>query len=290
MSEDQNIPAEEPAEDGQQSTGENPPSFTESQPPTNYQLQTEKMEVHHPHHVTHKKKWTEYLLEFFMLFLAVFCGFIAENIREHAVEERREKQYMRSLVQDLQSDTTNMTETLQLGANMFNKLDTFINALNSERPDTNVQLLYRMAIQSGRIVASPFEDRTSSQLKSSGSMRLIKSDDLSDSIRSYWELVKVEDEISSRMVDIQEKITDVGIHIFHNKYFIKRDPASRLGFGVMVSPGAKLLTTDNNLLAQMSNRLSGRRNVLNNYLFNLQEARYLAIRLISLIQKEYHLE
>lgn len=30
------------------------------------------MEAHHPHHVTPKKKWTEYLLEFFMLFLAVF--------------------------------------------------------------------------------------------------------------------------------------------------------------------------------------------------------------------------
>lgn len=30
------------------------------------------MEVHHPHHVTHKKKWSEYLLEFFMLFLPCF--------------------------------------------------------------------------------------------------------------------------------------------------------------------------------------------------------------------------
>ena len=30
--------------------------------------ETENMEVHkHPHHVTHKKKWAEYLLEFFML-------------------------------------------------------------------------------------------------------------------------------------------------------------------------------------------------------------------------------
>jgi len=45
------------------------------------------MEVHkHPHHVTHKKKWTEYLLEFFMLFLAVFLGFVADNIRENSVE------------------------------------------------------------------------------------------------------------------------------------------------------------------------------------------------------------
>ncbi len=37
--------------------------------------QTKNMEVHkHPHHVTHKKKWGEYLLEFFMLFFAVFLG------------------------------------------------------------------------------------------------------------------------------------------------------------------------------------------------------------------------
>ena len=44
------------------------------------------METHHPHHVTHKKKWAEYLLEFFMLFLAVFLGFVAENVRENITE------------------------------------------------------------------------------------------------------------------------------------------------------------------------------------------------------------
>jgi len=38
--------------------------------------ETENMEVHkHPHHVMHKKKWGEYVLEFLMLFLAVFLGF-----------------------------------------------------------------------------------------------------------------------------------------------------------------------------------------------------------------------
>ena len=57
----------------------------------NDQSSTENMEVHkHPHHITHKKKWGEYLLEFFMLFLAVFLGFVAENFREHQVEHQRE--------------------------------------------------------------------------------------------------------------------------------------------------------------------------------------------------------
>lgn len=41
------------------------------------------MEVHHPHHPTHKKKWSEYITEFVMLFAAVTLGFlqkITENI------------------------------------------------------------------------------------------------------------------------------------------------------------------------------------------------------------------
>jgi len=39
------------------------------------------MEVHRHAH-TDRKKWTHYLWEFLMLFLAVFCGFLAENQRE----------------------------------------------------------------------------------------------------------------------------------------------------------------------------------------------------------------
>ena len=72
----------------------------------NKNQEIENMEVHkHPHHVTHKKKWSEYLLEFLMLFLAVFLGFLAENIREDNVERHREKQYIVSLLHDLEYDT-----------------------------------------------------------------------------------------------------------------------------------------------------------------------------------------
>lgn len=53
------------------------------------------MEVHkHPNHVSHPKKWFEYVLEFIMLFLAVYLGFVAENIRESSSEYLKEKQYI----------------------------------------------------------------------------------------------------------------------------------------------------------------------------------------------------
>src|SRR6266540_1738543 len=83
--------------------------------PINQIQETENMEVHkHPHHVTHKKKWGEYLLEFLMLFLAVFLGFIAENQREHIVEHQREKKFARRLLSDLRHDSLFFETRIQL--------------------------------------------------------------------------------------------------------------------------------------------------------------------------------
>jgi hypothetical protein len=59
------------------------------------------MEVHHHAH-TFRKKWTHYFWEFLMLFLAVFCGFLAEYQLEHKIEKNREKQFMKSTLVDLQ--------------------------------------------------------------------------------------------------------------------------------------------------------------------------------------------
>jgi hypothetical protein len=56
------------------------------------------MEVH-THSHTAPKKWTHYLWEFLMLFLAVFCGFLAENIREQSVERHRENQFIQSFIE-----------------------------------------------------------------------------------------------------------------------------------------------------------------------------------------------
>src|SRR5215204_169750 len=109
MGEEQNIPENKgriisTVNNENNSPGENVLTPQQTVPIT--QSESPVMEVHkHPHHVTHKKKWGEYLLEFFMLFLAVFLGFVAENVRENGVERHREQEYMQSLLNDLKSDT-----------------------------------------------------------------------------------------------------------------------------------------------------------------------------------------
>src|SRR5215211_4115796 len=63
------------------------------------------MEVH-THQHSPRKKWTHYFWEFLMLFVAVFCGFLAENIREHSVERHREKEFAKALYAELLDDST----------------------------------------------------------------------------------------------------------------------------------------------------------------------------------------
>lgn len=83
----------------------------ENPEPVDLKLSTEEtMEVHHHAHVHEKKKWKEYIFQFFMLFLAVFCGFLAEYQLEHLIEKNREKQYMSSFIHDLKNDTLNLYE------------------------------------------------------------------------------------------------------------------------------------------------------------------------------------
>ena len=57
--------------------------------------------MHTPTHQEKNARLTEragthYLREFLMLFLAVFCGILAEYQLEHTIEKDREKQYIRS--------------------------------------------------------------------------------------------------------------------------------------------------------------------------------------------------
>ena len=147
----------------------------------------DNMEVHkHPHHVTHKKKWAEYLLEFFMLFLAVFLGFLAENWREESVEHKREKQYMQSFIYDLQNDTTNLNYGFPLKVQRINAIDSVF-LFFEEHPDV-IKIPGKVYRQMRRTLWDRHYRRNSTtidQLKNAGGMRLIQKKNIADSIAAY---------------------------------------------------------------------------------------------------------
>src|SRR6478736_4232986 len=101
------------------------------------------MEVHHHSHSS-RKKWTHYFWEFFMLFLAVFCGFLAENLREHFIENKRENQFIRSYIEDLKTDLNTLNLQIPLFKEKINKIDSLVNCLSQASPTkgSNKSYLY----------------------------------------------------------------------------------------------------------------------------------------------------
>lgn len=96
---------------------------------TDNKTETKNMEVYHHQH-TERKKFKHYLFEFFMLFLAVFCGFLAEYQLEHVIEHQKEKQYIESLISDLQDDVKSLDLQIDDEQRGIGELDSLIYLLN----------------------------------------------------------------------------------------------------------------------------------------------------------------
>jgi len=149
------------------------------------------MEVHQHGHVHEKVKWKEYVFQFLMLFLAVFLGSLAENKREHGIENEKEKEYMRSLVTDLENDSSITNLYSSSIFEQVRKIDTLQDLLSSD-PDKNsaqIKKCYDLSYFI-RVYYTVFFNERISQLISSGNMRLIKTKGVADSILEYYNGIK----------------------------------------------------------------------------------------------------
>jgi len=244
------------------------------------------MEVHHHAH-TERKKFTHYLWEFLMLFLAVFCGFLAENQREHLVEHNREKQFMISLVEDLETDTTELQKAIRRADSTGKYADSALYYLLSYKFSSEIDAhfteLFTIAGQRLTLINT---DRTSSQLKNSGAMRLIRNKKVVTDIIKYW-----------RAID-ESNIT-------LERYLIYRNAGRELSFKLFIGPqvyqrgyhlpadsvrSLKVFDTDVKKWDELINLVTITGGVARNgHLTNLKNQYEMAVRLIALINKEYHL-
>ena len=145
------------------------------------------MEVHaHTH--TERKKWTHYLWEFLMLFLAVFCGFLAENQREHMIEHQREKQFARQLLDDLRTDSlffvkrmASMEKIMKMHRQFFQLMTGPVKPSDKDILSNCLPLLYTFDVQ--------VTTATYNQMKTSGSLRYIQDEELRNTLQQYYEVL-----------------------------------------------------------------------------------------------------
>ena len=154
--------------------------------------ETENMETHAQElHKAPGHGLKHYLFEFLMLFLAVFCGFLAENFREHKVEGERGKQYIHSFCEDLKADTTNINHQvneLMLQDIALGKIFECFDSITQKASST--ECLKEIILNSQGFTDFIYTDRTIQQLKYAGGLRLIQDKQIADSIIKYDEYVR----------------------------------------------------------------------------------------------------
>lgn len=244
------------------------------------------MEVHHHPDLHHEKKWKDYLFEFIMLFLAVFCGFIAENIRENSVERHREKEYIQSFISDLKNDTIEMRYTINQVASDNTGMDSLVHLAkeNLSEPQ-NIRLFYYYLINYG--IHSPsisWNNGTVQQLKNAGGLRLIRRSHAADSIMKY-DVVKGQIDGQGKIVDnVTQATLDASDHLIDWTVFKGRNAGDLLSLNptpAFVQDKARQQFFFNKIVKKQATGMFYRR--------DLEEQFQNAISLLSFLQKEYHL-
>ena len=249
------------------------------------------MEVHHHAH-TARKKWTHYLWEFLMLFLAVFCGFLAENQREHIVEKKRAKEYARSLVHDLSNDTSQLSAFMKRVPFFVAKYDSFLLLQRNLKTASTGQLYYYSSFVN---TMTDFTSNVSTldQIKNSGSLRYFDPP-IQDKISEYARLVDRNKDYKPFAVPIHERAVTLGSKIFDGEvfyydYLFDPEKQSRRPTDSFMHSNPPLINSDPALMKEFSNAIIAKRKaelvMLNVY---YKPAFDKAVELIGLLSEKYH--
>ena len=247
------------------------------------------MEVHHHPHAG-KKNLKAYLLEGFMIFIAVMLGFFAENLRERITDNRRLHEYIGSMVNDLQGDPAMYDSCITFNLAHCRMIDTIITSIKQKKDNTS-EIYYRARqLTMGSSVLSP-DAKTFDQMKSNGGLRLIHQQMIADNIASYYQWMKKFDYWSDLQRQRINDIIHVNDRIFDGSVFfsilkgMENNPGTR-------NPGINpaLISTDApvvNSVFMCYQYYYGMLQLMNQraLLASVQAA-----RLIALLKKEYRME
>ena len=238
------------------------------------------MEVHaHTH--TARKKWTHYFWEFLMLFLAVFCGFLAEYQLEHKIEKERGRQYIRSFYNDLKTDTAEfgiLIAKYENKKNVFSKrfdcYDSFFGQIDSPVP-----CVVDLVNNSRGFPDFVNADQTLLQLKNAGGLRLLNQAD-ADSVLDYDKDVRLFIKFETTgFQERQYRIRELLYSIINYKNIASQKENPQIPF---------LITSDPEKINEFFVMLDEYANASNSHLHSLIKLKLKAAGLIFYFKHKYH--
>jgi hypothetical protein len=238
------------------------------------------MEVHHHTH-TGRKRFLNYFWEFIMLFLAVFCGFLAEYQLEHRIEKERARQYIRSFYDDLKSDTAQFSSLIadysRRFANIEKRKECYITIKKDPTADQCLENIFNSASGFYDLITS---DQTLLQLKNAGGFRLLDRSD-ADSILGYDNMIRLY--VRNETTGFQQ-----------NQYFIRQTIFALRNYATAAMPGDSsnriLFSHDPQLLNTFFNSLERWLMVSLGMFERLVQLKKQATGLIDYFKNKYHLK
>lgn len=188
-----------------------------------------------------------------MLFLAVYLGFLVENLREHRIEQKRADKYVESFYEDLKTDTAKLNRVIGLETRRATRLLIFKSCYDSlmqnQSPHSFLEIIKNTSYNNG---FGP-EQRTINQLTNAGGFRLLKEED-ADSIASYIQRCNV---IENFEKTVYQQTQD-NIRTIFNR-FIDFSANATLNPNLLESPGLFIESTTVPLMAESN------KNMINEY-------------------------
>lgn len=247
---------------------------------------SQEMEVHVKHKEHKEFNYKVFLYEFFIIFFAVSVSFFVENIRENYIEHHKEMQYVKSLVDDVKLDTAQLTRLIKYNKNQVEGIDSLLKVMkkpNNKNKESEIYVYSFHYLFSANFFAHT--DRTISQLKNAGGLRLIESKASSDSIIAYdgsTHDIELNGEYCMKLFYdisvIQKQLLDYSI-------------VNTSNFSVSITDGnLKLLTNDQKTIDLYFNNAVYYSIVLNSYKNKLIDLKKQAVYLLEILHKEYELD
>jgi hypothetical protein len=254
------------------------------------------MEVHHHPDLHHKaKKWKEYLLEFLMIFLAVTLGFFAESFREHILDKEKEKQSIESIIKSIASDTVQLINIESANKRALMYMDKLLELKDSDITMPEAKIKFYSNISKGVYYDIYFRsnDAAFQQLQSTGSLRLIKNQHITDSLFQYQQytslILRQESDHYFFTKNVWNEVSELIDVTFLRDTKNKIDMTSN---SVVIQPVGKnlLLNYDKKALDVLYNNVAALAATTGGYMILIHLQLLYGRNLIGLLKNEYHIE
>lgn len=230
-----------------------------------------------------------------MLFLAVFCGFLAENLREHKVEHLRAKEYAKALLVDFVNDTIEINDVVREYQIIFTCFDSINNIIHKGISNNKVPGRFYYYCTIGTFSpAVVWNNATLTQITQSGTLRYFRNKELVTKLSKYYSasgFTSILNTNDSRAREENIKLRGRVLNSYHYNRYSGLSITSWLKTpDSIMNVILPLHSTDPSLLNEFANSFISRRRLMNilmarDYPTAIREAG----ELIKMLKKEYHL-